>query len=76
MSVRVVIPIESPEGGGSKEFIVSDSMEDVMEKITPLQAPSSALENRTRCTFTDAETGGLIVIPQLQAIMYAEEVES
>jgi hypothetical protein len=72
VTVRIVMPVQKHDGEGSAAFTVSESFDECLDHVAPISPPSSALEHRQNCIFTDAESGDRIYIDP-RHVAYMEE---
>jgi len=74
MSCRLTMtfaPGVDSEGGteGSAVVYVSETFDEVMDKVLPVQGHSSALEQRAACVYHTVEGNRISITPQIIAIV-------
>lgn len=62
---RIIMQYYSPDDAGHVHtFIVQEDFDTVLNKISPLSAPSSTVEGRGNCVFTQESGDRVFVLPQ------------
>jgi hypothetical protein len=60
---KILMAVQSEEGGGSSVIEVSETFDEVMNKIQPLNQPSSSLEMRENLTFHKEDGNRIWLVP-------------
>lgn len=73
VKTRLAVVVQSETGEGSKVFDLHDPFDTVIERLYPLQQPSSALEHRTNMVHFKEDGGRLAVNPN--HVAWLEELD-
>lgn len=73
MKTRLVFTLQDTDSDNSAYRDVKETYEQALEKMMPLNAPSSQLEHRTNMMWTKLDGGQFFCPPQ--AIAWIEEVQ-
>lgn len=73
MATRIATTVSSEtDAGATKFFDVSEGLEEIMEKLVPVNPPTSALAQREAMTFTKSDGSGRVFI-QTSMLSWIEE---
>lgn len=65
MVTRITLTIARDKPGESGIYDLSDSFDDVLNRVVPVQGVNSALEHRGNCTHNLAGGGRVYINPQI-----------
>lgn len=69
----IITNVPAEEGEGPRPLVVSETFDEVVDKIAPLANPSSALEHRSLCIYTDEDGNRIWCPPAYVAMVYEHD---
>lgn len=71
---RLILPFADKDGA-SMRVEVAQNFNTVLNQVDPMNPPTSQLEHRTNCQYTNRETGAQFFIPPAHVLAFEEIID-